>query len=230
MEAAAISGDIISYTSLSKVDKEILEAHLDILLKDLKSFDIYARIIRGDYLEVVVPQWEHGLRFALAIKCLVKSSAAQMDRKEDRRKKYFISYGMRIALGIGNLSRFDSDKGLVDGEAIYMSGRKIDEEHTYSKERITIKNTLFFQSKQERLNTIINPLMSLLDFVLYKATPKQCQVIYYRLLQKNEHEISKILNVSQQVVNDQSLRAGWDAVEESVLFFEKEMASLLGNQ
>ena len=41
---------------------------------------------------------------------------------------------------------------VIDGEAIYYSGRKISEERpTYNKERIVIKNTLFFNSGDEKL-------------------------------------------------------------------------------
>ncbi|MDC6364740.1 MULTISPECIES: fumarate hydratase [Flavobacteriaceae] len=223
MKAAVISGDVIAFTSLSKIDKEILEGQLEILLKDLENYNIYARIIKGDYLEMVIPKYEHALRIALATKCLVKSSSTKMEKKEGRRVKYFISYGIRLAIGYGKLSRFDQQKGIIDGEAIYMSGRKINEEHTHSKERITIKNTLFFESNEERLNQIFAPIITLLDFIIYKATPKQCRIIYERLLGGNEDDISKKLNISQQTVNDQSLRSGWDAIEKSVLFFEKEI-------
>ncbi len=225
MQAAVLSGDIIAFTSLSQSNKETLEHCLDTLFRDLKDYNVYSRIIKGDYIEMAIPQYEYALRIALATKCMVKSSSAKMEKQEGRRLKYFISYGIRIAIGYGNLSRFDTEKGIIDGEAIYMSGRKIDEEHTYSKERISIKNTLFFDSKNERLNTVMEPIIALLDFVLYKATSKQCQILYYRLMKKREDEIAKILGISQQVVNDQSLRAGWDTIEKAVIFFEKEILS-----
>ena len=54
-EKIVLSGDIIASTSLTDEAKIILENELKILITMLENnFSIYGRIIKGDYLEMVV--------------------------------------------------------------------------------------------------------------------------------------------------------------------------------
>ncbi|MCF6352196.1 MAG: hypothetical protein L3J06_04205 [Cyclobacteriaceae bacterium] len=63
MYKAVISGDVIPSTSLLVKDRELLEQSLKALLEDLKNkFDVFGQIIKGDYLEVVVPEAQNALR------------------------------------------------------------------------------------------------------------------------------------------------------------------------
>ena len=222
MKYVVISGDIISSTALPSEERKRVEENLDILLNDLnKEFQVFGRIIKGDYLECVVPNPAQGLQVALAIKSFVKAIPVDPKtyKREDSRLKQFRTHGIRLALGYGELSRFDPIEEVIDGEAIYLSGRQISGESTYNKERIVIKNTLFFVSKNEDLNKNFRPLLALLDVLLSKATSRQCEVLYLKLMKLQEDAIAKRLGIGQSAVNQHSTSVGWNAIDETVNYF-----------
>ena len=226
-EKIVLSGDIIASTSLTDEAKIILENELKTLITMLENnFSIYGRIIKGDYLEMVVEYPEEALTIALIIKSYIKAIVLTTEI-DSSRSKYFKNYGIRLAMGYGTLNRYDKVSEVIDGEAIYFSGRKISEERTtYNKERIVIKNTLFFNSDDEKLNENINCILGLLDVLVSNATAKQCKILYLRLLKNSEKEIANQLNVKQPTVNKQLSSIGWNAIEKSVSYFNslfKEM-------
>lgn len=223
MNYSVISGDIVSSTSLHTQDRKFVEENLNDLLHNLKQeFNVYGRIIKGDYLECVVPNAAEGLQVALAIKSFVKAIPIKIKtyKSEDNRIKQFKTHGIRLAIGYGELSRYKPEEGVIDGEAIYLSGREISGETTYNKERIVIKNTLFFASKDEKLNKNFQPLLALLDVLLSKATSRQCEVLYLKLMNNQEEEIAKRLGIGQSAVNQHSTSVGWNAIEEAVNYFK----------
>lgn len=221
MMYAVISGDIVSSTSLQGEDKRVLEQYLQQLLIDLKThFNVYGRVIKGDYLECVVPDATQVLRVALAIKSFVKGIPIDIDdyTTAKKRAKLFKSHGIRLAIGYGELERFDTDAGIIDGEAIYFSGRLINSASTYDKERIVIKNTLFFASKNESLNKQFEAILALLDILLLKATSRQSEVLYLKLLGFDEETIAQRLDIDQSVVNRHSTSVGWNAIDTVVTY------------
>ncbi|MGB5554864.1 MAG: fumarate hydratase [Flavobacteriaceae bacterium] len=224
MKKGVISGDIVAFTSLSKIQKELVEDRLKVLLAELeRKFDCFARVVKGDYLECVVPKPEDALTVALLIKSTIKSIPTAFDKKNDNRAQYFENYGVRLAIGYGTLERFDVKKGIIDGEAIYLSGRKINEEDTHTMDRISIKSTLFFVSNEDALNFAMEPIMALLDFLMNKATARQSEVLQYKLLGYNEDKIAKKMGISQSAVNQHSNSAGWNAIEKTVTYFHDSL-------
>ena len=223
MKKAVISGDIVAYTSLSTEEKASLEKALLNFFQELQvDYNAYARLVKGDYLECVVSP-EDAMRVALLIKTFIKSLAVELDETRDKRIKYFSVYGIRLAIGVGNLDRFDPAKGIIDGEAIYYSGRLLNEQHTHNKQKIHIKQSLFFMSGDEDMNANFDALFSLTDTLLNKASAKQSKVIFYKLQHKTEGEIAEILSVSRSVVNRQSRSVGWYALKKAVNYYEKIM-------
>lgn len=218
MKKAVISGDIVASTSLTDEGRSHIEEELNKLLDQLhEKYNMYGRMIKGDYLECVVRDPGDALRLTLIIKAFIKSiSGDESLHNNDNRFKFFKIHGIRLALGYGELTRFEPVKGIIDGEAIYLSGRRINEEITYNKERIVIKNTLFFVSGNEELNREFEPLLSLIDVLLMKATAKQCEVLYMKLMDLNEETIAMKMNIAQPVVNQHSTSVGWNAIEKAV--------------
>lgn len=216
-----LSGDIIASTSLSYEEKSVLENRIKNLITILaEHFSIYARIIKGDYIEIVVENPEDALTITLLLKSYIKSSEDDKENKSIRYQK-FKNFGIRIAMGFGPLARYDKEKGIIDGEAIYFSGRKINEESTtYNKKRIVIKNTLFFVSAEENRNATMNTILSLLDVLMSHATAKQNQIVFWRLLGKSEKEIANLLHIKQPTVNKQLNSVGWNAIDKSVQYFK----------
>lgn len=225
MDRSVISGDVIAYTSLSNPDKTNFETAVKQLLKDLNTrFGTYGRMIKGDYLECYIPDPANALRVALAIKSFVKSFSLELIDSKGKRINAFKTYGIRLAIGIGEISRFDPQKGIIDGEAIYFSGRIIGESRTTSdKERIVIKSTLFIKAKDENLNNELEPLLALIDFLINKATARQCKVLYLKLTGNSEEKIANKLQLFQSTINEHSTSLGWNAIEKAVLHFERIM-------
>ena len=221
---AVISGDIVAFTSLSDASKNNLETGLDVLFKELNSrFDAHSRLIKGDYLECAVPKPQDGLRIALIIKTFIKT--LDLDAKNERHR-FFEEYGIRLALGYGTLSRYEPQKEIIDGEAIYLSGRKVNEESTHNKTRVTIKNTLQFVSNDNALNQPMEAIFALLDFMLIRATRKQSEVAHHKLLGRSEEEIASLLGTSQPAVNQHSTSIGWNAIDKAVTYYEKKITQL----
>ncbi|MBD8490598.1 fumarate hydratase [Echinicola sp. CAU 1574] len=226
-KATVISGDIVSSTSLVLEDRAMLEMRLRELLGALADkFETFGRLIKGDYLECVCKAPQDALQVALAIKSFVKSIEVQQadSRKDNIRIKLFKTHGIRLAIGYGDLPRYDPEKGIMDGEAVYLAGRLINQSaSTHDKERVVIKNTLFFTSHEENLNEQFEPIMALLDILLSKATSRQSEVLYWKLMGKNEDEIAEKLGISQSVVNQHSTSVGWNSIEKTVEYFAKTL-------
>jgi len=223
MNETVISGDIIAYTSLSNKGKAKLEFSLVEVLDDLDSkFGVYGRILKGDYLECFVPRTGNALRVALAIKSFIKSTyflPEDIINEKDTRVRFLKMHGIRLAIGFGELSRLNIGQGIIDGEAIYFSGRALSDQNTYNKEKIVIKNTLYFVSNHSDLNDEFEPVLALIDVLMSKATSKQSKVLFFKLMGYSEESIAKKLKVRQSTVNQHSTSVGWNAIEKAVKRF-----------
>lgn len=217
-----LSADIVASTSIGITDKVELESNLNEILAIIKKkYNAYGRILKGDYIEMVIENPVDSLIIVLMLKSFIKK--IQLKNKEDNiRLKSFKTYGIRIAMGFGMLDRYDKTKGIIDGEAIYFSGRKINSERsTHNKKRIVVKNTLFFESKDEQLNDNFNTIIGFIDSILNKATAKQNEILYLRLSGLSEHEIAKQKNIKQPTVNKQLSSVGWNHIEKALNYFQR---------
>lgn len=220
---SVINGDIVASTTLEQEEKDGFQEQLKFLFKQLEEeYNSYSRIYKGDYFECVNEQSEKGLRIALLIKSFIKGLDVEIKNK--KRGKYFKEYGARIVIGYGELSEYNRKDGKVDGEAIYLAGRKLSsEEPTYNKSKIIIKNSLFFETNNKELKERIQPIVELLDHIVSKATAKQCEVLYHKLRGREEKQIAKQLGIQQSTVNRHSTSVGWNAIETAVNYFEQEL-------
>ena len=85
---------------------------------------------------------------------------------------------------------------------------------------------MFFVSNDEKLNAVITTILGFIDVLMSKATSKQCEVVYHKLLGMSEDAIAEKLSIRQSAVNQHSTNAGWNAIERSVKYFNtlfKEM-------
>ena len=67
----------------------------------------------------------------------------------------------------------------------------------------------------------MNVILGLLDPLLKEATPRQSEILYHKILGRNEAEIAEMLKIKQPVVNQHSNSAGWPVIESAVKYFEK---------
>jgi hypothetical protein len=223
---ATISGDIVSSTALSTEGRVLLEKRLKMLIMLLNQhFNVFARVIKGDYLECYLPQPEEALRIALLIKCYIK--AADIGCNEGKKEiTLFRTHGIRLAIGVGEITRFDAIKGIIDGEAIYLSGRLINQQGSTHRQRPIIKSTLFIGASQPAIVEEFDPVLALLDVLLGQSTARQCEIIYLKLLNFNEDEIARQLKITQATVNQHSRSAGWNAIDKAVTRFSTAIKNL----
>ena len=223
---ATISGDIISSTSLQK--EEFLQLTSDIkslfeqISEKYNTHDLifWGRLIKGDYIECYIKDPKISLRIALLIKAFVKKTEIANIKEKQKQRNLFKKHAIRLAIGIGDMRIVDLDNNIMDGDAIYLSGRKINEQSKSNNEKVTIKNTLFFESNDKKLRELGSVFMGLLDELLMKSTSRQCYILYYKLLGYNESEISRKLRINQAAVNQHSTAIGWNAIENTLNYFE----------
>ncbi len=223
MSKAVISGDIIAFTSLNTSDKRLIEKEISMLFGELKNkYNIFGRVIKGDYIECLVPKPKDALRAALLIRSRIKICGGRLKSRHNRKVKLFELYGARLAIGIGSLKRVDLKKGIIDGEAIYFSGRLISESgNTSDKSKVRMKQTLFIRTNDEKINTVLETMILLLDVLLQKSTARQNRILYMKLTGMGEDAISKKLRITQSSVNQHSTAIGWNAIEQALKFYEK---------
>lgn len=229
MNSGVIAADIIGSTSLALKDKYELIDELRILFKALgRKFKTYCRITKGDLIECYIPKAASTMKVALIIKSFIKSKTVapfQLSGKKlattlDARTKYFRIHGVRMAIAIAPMETVDRKKDIIEGDAIYLAGREISGFHTSNKQRIVIKNTLFFITENEQWQKEFEVMMSLIDVLLSKCTARQCEILFNRLTGRSEEEIAKELLISQSAVNQALTSAGWNAIEKAILRFE----------
>lgn len=225
MNNATISADIISFTTLSDSQRQDVAMQINSLLKKLTTnyHDqvFYGRLIQGDYIECALDVPTYILRIALLLKTFVKSIDLETGKTANRELQYFFQHGIRLAIAVAPLSKLDIEKGIIDGEAIFMSGREIKKHSSAEKQKTIIKQSMFFLSHDERLQAEMDTIFSLIDTILSGCSPKQSKVLYYKLLGLTEKEISKELNRDQSTINQHSTAAGWISLEKAVHHFER---------
>ena len=210
---ATISADIVSSTSLSEVETIELKQYIEEQLKMLETLyhGSWGRLIKGDYIECVVPNASNAFRIAL----IIKNSIKAFEVEKTLGSKLFYTYGARISIGIGGMRIVDREQGIMDGEAIYLSGRSLAKMGSLSKGALTIETI------NENLSQNLRVIAVLTDAILNDATPKQSQVIYYKLLGYKESEIAEKMKIYQSGVNNHSSSAKWYCIEEALNYFEQ---------
>lgn len=220
MVRATISADIISSTSLSVEELTLLQSEIHSFLDELSEKsqeNDWGRLFKGDSVEIFLHDPHEALRVALLLKTLVKKTFA-WGKENNARRELFRKYGIRLAIGIGEMRIADQKLDILDGEAIYNSGRLLEKA---SKEKLSIKRSMFFACPNPLLTEYVDVMVGLLDTLLRNATSRQNEILYYRLLGKNEKEIAGMLNIKQSAVNQRSNSAGWKAVESALNYYEK---------
>lgn len=207
---ATLSADVVSSTSMSVQDTVRMKPYLEQFFPIMKTVcpKAWGRVVRGDAVECVIPCVNSVLRIALLLKCYVKSFNSESGNDS------FKKYGIRISMGIGELHIADEESGIIDGDAIYLSGRGLDTLTESGKE------TLFFSSSGGQFKDM-HVIASFLDAFMNRATARQCYIVMYKLLGYNEREIAIQIGISQATVNQHASAAGWQQIQNAVNYFEQ---------
>ena len=219
MVQATISADIVSSTALSVEELMLLQSEIHRFLDELAEKSQgkdWGRLFKGDSVEIFLLDPHEALRTALLLKTLVKKTSIAKNKSVKR--ELFRRYGIRLALGIGEMRTSDKDRDILDGEAIYYSGRLL--EKAIEEKQIN-KRTMFFACKDPMLTEQMDVILGLLDALLKEATPRQSEILYYKILGMNESEIAEMLRIKQPVVNQHSNSLNWKSIEATINYFEK---------
>ncbi len=229
MKSGIISADIVGSTSVdAKAKLKLLDAlKLSLFPRMRKRFDTFHRVTKGDTIEVYVPKPADTLRAALILKTFIKGQAhakaivAKLNKKSTIRSQYFKAYGIRMAVVVDEMTLVDKKNNVLEGEAIYKAGRTLADHHTYDKERIVIKNSIFFHSGTLAWEGEFQVVLGLIDTLLLKTTARQCEMLCERFFGVQEQAIADKFQISQSAVNQGLKSSGWSAMEKAVLRFEQ---------
>ena len=224
MPNATISADIVSSTSLSVEELTLLQSDIRHFLDELSvnsQGSDWGRLFKGDSVEIFMLDPHKALRIALLLKALVKKAPVSLKSNKNAKRSLFRKYGIRLALGVGEMRVADQKNDILDGEAIYNSGRLLESQKKTTKDKPSIKRSLFFGSKDAGLSSQMDVILGLLDAILKEMTIRQSEILYYKLLRSNEEEIASKLSIKQSAVNQQSNSFSWSSIESAVNYFEK---------
>lgn len=220
MVRATISADIVSSTALSVEELTFLQLEIRRFLDELSEKSQgknWGRLFKGDSVEIFLLDPHEALRTALLLKTLVKKTFS-WGKETNAKRELFRKYGIRLAIGVGEMRTVDKQQDILDGEAIYYSGRLLEKT---TKEKAIIKRSMLFESSDPLMTEKLNMMLGMLDVMLRNATSRQNEILYYKLLGKKEKEIASLLNIRQHSVNQQGNSIGWNAIESAVNYFEK---------
>lgn len=210
---ATISADIVSSTSLTTKDLITLRKRLKELFGRIANNNrgFWARIVRGDSIECLVPNYHDSLRIALLIKLYVRMLVAEWDCSPLLQR-----YGIRFSIGIGAINYADEDEDIIDGPAIYISGRNLDE---ISRMR-DVYSCVEVDECDKRMNYLLDSYVAMIDNLLNSYSVKQAEVVYYKLCGYKEIQIAELIGVKQSAVNSRSSLADWNLLGRAVKDFE----------
>ena len=215
---AAISADVVSSTSLSRESmielNEKLRKCLYILEERYQGF--WGRIVRGDSIECIMDSPEDAFEVALILKTWVKSFEPS-NIQDDKR---FNRYGLRIAIGIGEMKTIDRGLDMMDGDAIYRSGRTMDKLVGRAKYSFVISMA---DSEHEQALQVI---LTLVNQLLNNATARKCETLCERILSSDTSKTAEKMGISVSGVNQTLKDIGWSAIEQAILYYRKITSKL----
>lgn len=206
---ATISADVVSSTSLDKRGMVSLNKRLSeyVQLYEKEGKHSWGRLVRGDGVECVLENIKDLLRYVLLLKFYLKSLNLPGRHK---------GVDARVAIAIGPLRTNDEKEGIIDGEAIYASGRALGE-----MSDAAVGRTMTIWCSIMDLRPALEAVISLVDFIVKSITMKQAEVLIYKLKGDIDSEIARKLNVSRANISTHLKRAGWDAIEAALIYFNK---------
>ena len=210
---ATISADIVSSTSLNTKDLIKLRWRLQELFRRIAedSPGFWGRIVRGDSIECFVPEYHDALRIAILIKLYVKLMVSEWDCSP-----LLLRYGIRFSIGFGAINYADKEDDIIDGPAIYISGRNLD---AISRVR-DVYSCIEIDEYDKRMNYLLDSYVAMIDNLLNSYSVKQAEVVYYKLRGYKETQIAEMIGVKQSAVNSRSSLADWNLLGRAVRDFE----------
>ena len=210
---ATISADIVRSTSMNTEDLIVLRNRLRDLFQDFEKDypGFWARIVRGDSIECVVPNYNDALRIAILIKLYVKMRVSEFDCSELLQR-----YGIRFSIGVADIKYADKKEDIINGPAIYLSGRNLDE----ISRRENIMTAFEIGQAPKPLSNLLDSYVAMVSGIVDSYSAKQAEVVFLKLLGFKEIEISERVGISQSSVNTRAANAQWGLLNTAIKDFE----------
>ena len=221
---ATISADVVASTSLEQDDLGRLAKQIKETLGQFsKKYDgFWGRLVHGDSIECVMNNPNDALRVAVLLKAGVKSFVPsksedeEKDKEKRKAKEKFKRTGLRLAIGIGGMRIIDKDLDMMDGQAMYLSGRAL-----ASMRNKPIDNFQIEVASGVSYDKSISILAQHLSRRIDEATRRQCKTLFYRLQCNKDNDVAEKMDISRAGVNNNLSSIGWDLISKSVDFYEK---------
>lgn len=210
---ATISADIVRSTSMNTEDLIVLRNRLRDLFQDFEEDypGFWARIVRGDSIECVVPDYNDALRIAILIKLYVKMRVSEFECSEMLQR-----YGIRFSIGVADIKYADKKEDIINGPAIYLSGRNLDE----ISRRENIMTAFEIGQAPKPLSNLLDSYVAMVSGIVDSYSAKQAEVVFLKLLGFKEIEISERVGISQSSVNTRAANAQWGLLNTAIKDFE----------
>ena len=151
------------------------------------------------------------LRIAILIKLFVKMQVSGVDCDEELQK-----YGIRFSIGVGDIKYADKHEDIIDGAAIYMSGRNLD----VISRRDNVFAAFEIADAPKSFSNLLESYVAMLSNIVDSYSAKQAEVVFYKLLGFKEVEISEKIGIYQSSVNTRSTSAQWGLLNTAIKDFE----------
>lgn len=208
---ACLSADIVDSTSLSADNLKKLRREVEDVLNrvDACIAPVWGHVVRGDTIECLMENPSFCLRVALALKCYLKYWMSAVDASSNA-----TDITLRYSIGVGTMRAVDLNDAFMDGNAIYMSGRNLDNmrDNRYSSFDCETGDKMFVG--------LVDLNLEFLDSIINDLSSRQAIVIYYKLLHIPEFAIAKTLGLSQPAVNVRANLGHWPLISRTLDYFE----------
>jgi len=218
LQYAVITGDLINSSKLSPKDWDRLHAIMKessrILRESFKGIvPLDVDIFRGDSWQMLVVEPAKSLRLSLFYRAMIHAKMA------------IPNLDTRMAIAVGNIDAIPETRvSEGHGEAYHLSGEALDR---LNKSKAT---NMSFVHKKDEIAEIFDVIVQLIDAIATRWTDKQALAISGVLRGMKQEEIAEKLwdkRITQQAVAQHLSRAGWDAVERGIEYFEKKINKLI---
>lgn len=176
----------------------------------------WGRIFHGDSIECIIADPADALEVAVFLKALIKSFKPADSQCGDS----FTRYGLRVAIGFGDMKTINHELDIMDGEAIYRSGR------TLATLKGRTKYSLAISMRDGELEEQLQVIVNLVNLLLNKATARRSEILWHRMLSADAAETALRIGISKSGVNQALNELGWSAIDQSIKYFRKAVGKI----
>lgn len=220
MIKAVITGTFPGYNPLMYIHRSMIEdfkKKLEFLIKSPivmewrlhnDSFSIRDRPIDGVYFQCLITKPKISLKTLLLLIAYIKSLTTKWQSEQFDVLGAFLD--AKISLGIGQVS----DSGLNEpvGSAFDISLHNLIE--------MAQNGRSLHVSSDDSNNSGLSIASLLLDDLISKTTPLQCEVLHYKIEGLTEYAIAEKVGRKQSSVNQRLAGAGWNTINAVIKEFE----------